>query len=163
VRLAAVILATLALAATPALADTSSSAGIAGSAPGTAARASLPDLEDEVMCPICGTTLQLSNSPQAERERALIRSLIAQGKTKQQIKDDLVAEYGRDVLAVPDDKGFDLTAWLVPLVAFAIALVGIGLALRRWRRSARREPAAGEPPSGEQAERLDADLAEYDL
>ena len=34
-------------------------------------QASLPDIEDEVMCPICGTLLQLSDAPQAERERSL--------------------------------------------------------------------------------------------
>jgi cytochrome c-type biogenesis protein CcmH len=164
VRLATVAVVALALAApAAATADTSSSAGIAGSAPGTPARASLPDLEDEVMCPICGTTLQLSNSPQAERERALIRTLIAKGRTKQQIKDDLVAEYGDDVLAVPDKSGFDLTAWVLPIVVLLVALVGIAFALRRWRRAARRSPPTAEPPRGKEAERLDADLARYDL
>jgi cytochrome c-type biogenesis protein CcmH/NrfF len=151
------------LAPAPALADTSSSAGIAGSAPGTPARASLPDIEDEVMCPICGTLLQLSNSPQADRERALIRNLIAEGKTKQQIKDDLVAEYGDDVLATPDDKGFDLTAWVLPIAALLVAAIGIGLALWRWRRTAKHDPAPAESVEGEEAERLDADLARYDL
>jgi cytochrome c-type biogenesis protein CcmH/NrfF len=159
--LPALVLALLAPAA--AIGDTSSSAGLAGSAPGAQANASLPDLEDEVMCPICGTTLQLSNSPQADRERALIRNLIAQGKTKQQIKDDLVAEYGRDVLAVPDDSGFDLTAWVLPLIGLLAAVVGIAIALRRWRRSARRDTVEATPPEGEEAERLDADLARYDL
>jgi len=51
-----------------------------------AANASLPDIEDEVMCTICGTTLQLSDSPQAERERVFINELIAKGKTKDEIK-----------------------------------------------------------------------------
>ena len=32
------------------------------------------------MCTICGTTLQLSNSPQAERERVFINELIAAGQ-----------------------------------------------------------------------------------
>ncbi|MFM9043819.1 MAG: hypothetical protein ACKOPI_06765, partial [bacterium] len=52
-----------------------------GSAPVAGAeQASLPDIEDEVMCPICGTILEASNSPQAEREREFIRAQIAQGK-----------------------------------------------------------------------------------
>ena len=70
------------------------------------------------MCPTCGTPLGLAFSPQAERERQFIRDQIEQGKTKDEIKDALVAEYGSNVLALPDDKGFDLTAYLVPAAAF---------------------------------------------
>ncbi|MGZ5340895.1 MAG: cytochrome c-type biogenesis protein [Solirubrobacterales bacterium] len=162
--LAAIPAALALLAAPAALAETNSSASLAGaSTTPVEQRASLPDLEDEVMCPICGTTLELSNSPQADRERALIRELIAAGQSKQQIKDELVAEYGEDVLAEPGDTGFDLTAWVLPVVALLVAVVGIAVALRRWRRSARREPAAEAPPDGDQAERLDSDLARYDL
>ena len=61
----------------------------------------LPDIEDEVMCPICGTLLELAESPQAERERVYISRLIAEGKTKAEIKDALVAQYGDRVLALP--------------------------------------------------------------
>ena len=122
--------------------------------------ASLPDIEDEVMCPICGTSLEQSQSPQAERERELIRRLIAQGRDKEEIKDALVAEYGPDVLAVPDDEGFDLTAWLVPIGGFAVALGAVALALRRARRS----PSRQAPPlSDEDSSRLDRDMSSYDL
>jgi cytochrome c-type biogenesis protein CcmH len=130
-----------------------------------AASASLPDIEDEVMCTICGTTLQLANSPQAERERALINSLIAEGKDKDQIKDALVAEYGPTVLAVPNASGFGLTAFIVPILGIAIALIAIALAARRWRR-ARRETEAAEPPpatlSPADEERLRVDLGRYE-
>jgi cytochrome c-type biogenesis protein CcmH len=131
-------------------------------------KASLPDVEDEVMCPICGTALNLSASPQADRERAFIRREIAAGKTKDQIKDELVAQYGTEVLAEPPKSGFDLTAWLVPGAAILLAAIGIGFGLWRWRRAGRAEPAP-HPPEGvrpldaSEAERLDADLARYDL
>ena len=85
---------------------------------GATSRASLPDIEDEVMCPICGTLLELSTSPQAERERVFIRRQIADGRSKEQIKDALVAQYGGEVLALPGDSGFDLSAYLVPVIAF---------------------------------------------
>ena len=108
--------------------------------PGTPpqAQANLPDVEDEVMCPVCGTALNLSVSPQADRERAFIRHEIAQGKTKDEIKDDLVAQYGTAVLAEPPKSGFDLTAWLVPGVAILIAAIAIAFGLRRWRRAGRK-------------------------
>ena len=131
-------------------------------------KTTLPDVEDEVMCPICGTALNLSGAPQADRERAFIRRQIAAGKTKDEIKDELVAQYGTQVLAEPPKSGFDLTAWLVPGAAILLAAVAIAIGLRRWRRAARDgggpPPAGGGPPlEPAEAERLDADLARYDL
>ena len=124
-----------------------------------AARASLPDIEDEVMCTICGTLLAESDSPQADRERALIRGLIAEGQTKGQIKDALVAQYGSQVLATPSGHGFDLLAWLVPGIAIAAALGGIGwFALRR-----RPERPSAKPIEASDAARLDEDMSRYDL
>lgn len=137
--------------------------------PGTPpqAQANLPDIEDQVMCPVCGTALNLSFSPRADRERAFIRHEIAQGKTEDEIIDDLVAQYGTSVLAEPPKSGFDLTAWLVPGIAIIIAAIAIGFGLRRWRRAGRKleEKAAtnGKPLDDADRERLDSDLARYDL
>jgi cytochrome c-type biogenesis protein CcmH len=137
---------------------------LAAAAPAAGPRASLPDIEDEVMCPICGTLLELSEAPQAERQRAFIRERIARGQSKERIKDALVAEYGQEVLALPDDSGFDLSAYLVPVLALLVAIAALVVAVVRWRRSGRTPPgAARRPPAGEDAERLDADLARYDL
>ena len=131
-------------------------------------KTTLPDVEDEVMCPICGTALNLSFSPQADRERAFIRREIAAGKTKEEIKDDLVAQYGTEVLAEPRKSGFDLTAWLVPGLAILIVAVAIAIGLRRWRRAGRShdreaDAAPDEALDPAERERLDSDLARYDL
>jgi cytochrome c-type biogenesis protein CcmH/NrfF len=129
-----------------------------------AERASLTEIEKQVMCPVCGTLLQLAESPQAQREKVFIRRLIAEGKTEAQIKDALVAEYGDEVLALPKGSGFSLSAYLVPIIAFVVAAVALAIGVLRWRRSggggATAPPHA---PEGEDAERLDADLARYDL
>ena len=130
-------------------------------------QASLPDIEDEVMCPVCGTLLELaSEAPQAQRERAFIRDLIVQGYTKDEIKDALVAEYGEEVLATPDNEGFDLAAWIVPALALLGGGVAIAVGLRRWRRDGGDGPdgrAEVSAPLGQSdADRLDADLARYD-
>jgi cytochrome c-type biogenesis protein CcmH len=128
-------------------------------------RTDVADVEDEVMCPICGTLLELAESPQAQRERVFVKRLIAAGETKDEIKDALVAQYGRQVLALPGGSGFDLSAYLVPAIAFAIATVALALGVRRWRREGRPPPgsAAATGPADEDAKRLDADLARYDL
>src|SRR3954469_19871669 len=59
-----------------------------------AAATTLPDVEDEVMCVTCGTALNISQAPSADREREFIKRRIAEGLDKKQIKQRLVAEYG---------------------------------------------------------------------
>ncbi len=124
------------------------------------------EIEAEVMCPICGTLLELAESPQALREKAFVRRLIATGRTRSQIKDALVAQYGPAVLAQPEGSGFDLSAYLVPVIAFLLAAAALSAGVWRWRR---RDGGDGQgragpsPPREEDAERLDADIARYDL
>jgi cytochrome c-type biogenesis protein CcmH len=124
------------------------------------------EIEAEVMCPVCGTLLELAESPQAQREKAFIARLIAEGKTKSEVKDALVAQYGNAVLALPQDTGFDLSAYAVPIIAFVLAALALGFGVYRWRRSSGpqddRPPAARGPTEAERR-RLDEDLGRYDL
>jgi cytochrome c-type biogenesis protein CcmH len=125
-----------------------------------APRASLPDIEDEVMCVECGTVLSVSSSPVALQERTFIREQIAAGKDKEQIKAALVEEYGEGVLAEPGRDGFNATLWIVPIVLVLLAALGIAIAIKRWRGNAGEAPPEAEPPplSAEDARRLDAEL-----
>jgi cytochrome c-type biogenesis protein CcmH len=127
-------------------------------------KTSLADIEDEVMCPACGVPLELAtDAPQAKRERELIVRLVGDCKSKEEVKSALKAEFGNSVTAIPDDEGFDLAAYVVPLLALLAGGGAVALAWTRWRR-ARRSPAqAPPPPEGEQAERLEADLKRYEL
>jgi cytochrome c-type biogenesis protein CcmH/NrfF len=129
--------------------------------------ASLTEIEKQVMCPVCGTLLQLAESPQAQRERVFINGLIDEGKTEAEVKDALVAEYGDEVLALPPHSGFSLSAYLVPIIAFLIAIAALAVGVMRWRRAGGDPPdspqAQADAPSGEDSARLDADLARYDL
>jgi cytochrome c-type biogenesis protein CcmH/NrfF len=138
---------------------------------GTAAAAPTPQttvnaVEAEVMCPICGTLLELAESPQAKREKVFVAKLVATGKSKAEIKDALVAQYGPAVLALPKASGFDLSAYLVPVLAILVAVAALGLSVARWRRAGKSSRKNGETPpapSEEDAERLEADLSRYDL
>ena len=127
-------------------------------------KTTLPDVEDEVMCVECGTSLEISQSPVANQERALIRRLIAQGRTKAQIKAALVDSYGPQVLAEPSDSGIGLAAWWIPAVLVPLALLGAILAARRWRRRAVAPAADSSGPEIAEADarRLDAELAAFD-
>lgn len=135
------------------------------SAGAVAPRTTLPVIERQVMCVTCKIPLNVAESPQADRERVLIRRLIAEGMTEAQVKRALVGQYGAAVLGLPASKGFDLAAYLVP-IAVVVALVALlALLLPSWRRHARAR-AASTPSAPElstsDAERLDADLKRFD-
>jgi cytochrome c-type biogenesis protein CcmH len=140
---------------------------LALAAPATAAepKASLPDIEDEVMCVSCNVALNVAESPQAYRQREYIRALVDQGLTKAQIKDKLVEQYGPNVLAMPeDDDGITLAAYLVPIAVVLALIVAAALLLPRWRRRTPAAATAATAPIGTDAElsRLDADLERFD-
>jgi cytochrome c-type biogenesis protein CcmH len=132
-----------------------------------AARASeqhptLTELEGEVMCPVCGTTLDQSNSPAAEQIKRLIKQRIAAGDTRSRIKSRLVAEYGQAILAAPERKGFGLLAWWLPIVGILAAALLVGAGAWRWShaRDGDVPPGARLDPALER--RLDDELRRFE-
>jgi cytochrome c-type biogenesis protein CcmH len=150
--------AALALVLVPALAPVAASA--------VPARASLTDIEGDVMCTSCHEPLSVAQSPQADSERSYIRSLIAQGQTKPQIERALVAQYGPSVLALPPAHGFNLTVYILPPLILAVGIVTLVITLPKWRRRARaaeRAPLPSGPAlDAGDARRLDEDLARHE-
>jgi cytochrome c-type biogenesis protein CcmH len=133
--------------------------------PAATPKASFNDIENEVMCDVCNVPLNLAEAPRADQQRREIRTLIAQGLTKEQIKAELKRRYGPAILAVPEDSGFGLAAWLVPIGVVVALLAGLALLLPRWRRRPPPPaPAAADEEAGlaaADARRLDEDLARY--
>jgi cytochrome c-type biogenesis protein CcmH/NrfF len=117
------------------------------------------------MCPVCGVPLGLATeAPQANRERAFIQREVERCKSKQQIKNELVAQFGDRVLVLPPDKGFNLAAYLVPaLIVLGGAAAVATVAIRRRRRPGDTTPDATPALAGDDAARLEADLERYDL
>jgi len=110
------------------------------------------DLEAEIVCPTCKTTLDQSNAPIAVRMKTYIRARIAAGDSAAEIKSQLVDQFGPGVLAEPPKRGFDLLAWLLPLGAVAVGAVVVGALAVTW--SKRRDTGADGS-----ADDLDPDLA----
>lgn len=125
-------------------------------------RPTLAEIEGEVICPTCETTLDQSNSPIASRMRVFIRERIAAGDSKSEIKAALVDEFGESVLASPPARGFNLLVWVLPFVGLVGGGLLLAFAARRW--SAKREPqAVGEGPLDAALERrVDDELARFD-
>ncbi len=128
-------------------------------------RASLTDIENDVMCVSCREPLAVAQSPQANAERGYIRSLIAQGLTKHQIEQNLVAQYGVAVLGKPPASGLNLSVYILPPAILAAGVAILAIALPRWRRRTRAAPgpaAASAPPlEPAEADRLERELSQF--
>jgi cytochrome c-type biogenesis protein CcmH len=137
----------------------------AASQAATAPRASLTQIENDVMCVACHEPLSVAQSPEAFSERAYIRQLIAQGLTQKQIESQLVSQYGPSVLAKPPAHGFNLLIYVLPPLLLLIGIVMLLVTLPKWRQRSR--AAASTPlPQGpeinpEDARRLEEDLAHH--
>jgi cytochrome c-type biogenesis protein CcmH len=123
-------------------------------------------LEGELICPTCKTTLDQSDAPVARQIKALVRRRVADCASEQQIKDELVAQFGPAVLAAPPREGFHWLAWLLPLAGLLAAAAVISGLVWRWSLSRPAEAVADAngcaPLDPELERRLDQELAHFD-
>lgn len=128
-------------------------------------RASLTDIENDVMCTICHEPLAVAQSLEADQERAYIRGLIAKGLTKPQIERNLVAQYGEAVLGKPPASGISLTVYILPPAILAAGIAILLVTLPRWRRRTRAaasQPVETLPPlDPTESARLEHELSEF--
>ncbi len=129
----------------------------------------LAEMESRVMCPVCKTTLDQSDSAVARRIEAVISQKIAAGETRSRIESDLVAQFGPAILAAPPRRGFDLLAWWLPIAGVLAGGVVLGVAAWHWSRVRDREPvpaAVGATSAGlldpELERRVDEELRRFD-
>jgi cytochrome c-type biogenesis protein CcmF len=124
------------------------------------------EMHDEIIC-MCGTCgrrrIGACDCPLAAKMRKQVSDLIAQGKSREEIYDFFIKEWGsQEPLAAPIDKGFNRLAWLVPYGVGAIGLVVVGMTARRWSRHPKGDPQAEEPKDAAIEERLDDELRNLD-
>jgi len=123
-------------------------------------KVSLAKMEGEVMCPICHTTLDQSDSLAAQQIEQFISARIARCESESQIKTALVANYGTVILAAPPGRGFDLLVWWLPLGGIVLAALLVAFGAWRWRRARVPEPETELDPETER--QLDELLARFD-
>ena len=142
------------------------SAPVASAAQTANARTSYIQVVNDVMCVVCHEPLAVAQSPEAFQERDYIRQLIAQGKTRKEIENDLVTQYGPAVLARPPAHGVNLLVYIVPPLVLIAGLATLAVFIPRWRRRARQSdaersarPASPLDPADDQ--RLNEDLGRF--
>lgn len=133
------------------------------------ARASLTNIENDLMCTVCNESLAVAQSTEADQERSLIQMLINQGDTKAQIERKMVAQYGEAVLARPPAQGFSLSLYVLPPALVALGLAILLFTLPHWRARSRARAAARAAAGADAAlaltpaesERVEEELSHY--
>ena len=126
-------------------------------------------IETMLIAPCCWSQqVSLHQSPAVDEIKANIRRLLAQNKTRQQILDAYVSQYGDRILAEPPARGFSAALYVLPWV-FLAGSIGLAVTVvRRLRAPASRAPApeaaprAALPESEAEADRLDEELRNLD-
>jgi cytochrome c-type biogenesis protein CcmH len=105
------------------------------------------EVAGEYRCPVCASeSAAVSDAAEAVEIRSLIEGWLKQGKSQAQIREYLVSDYGDSILEKPPASGLDTLVWVLPAIAAALGVVGLGFGFARWRRlsaPARARPAAG--------------------
>jgi cytochrome c-type biogenesis protein CcmH/NrfF len=106
------------------------------------------------MCGGCQDSAGLCSHPggtfsgPCETARGMQRDLdarVARNESDEAILQAYVEQYGPTVLVEPPKKGFDLLAWVMPVLLPLIALVLVWQVVRRWKQKAALAPAGGPP------------------
>jgi len=127
----------------------------AGSKPNAA------EVETELVCPVCHETLDQSTAPIAQEMKATIRRRIAQGWTKKQIIDEMVANFGPQVLSTPSTHGFDALAWILPIGGALIGVAALAYGASYWTRTAPVEPEENVALDPDLERRVDEELSRF--
>ena len=91
-------------------------------------------LEKEIMCPVCdGQTLDQSQSLIAEDMKNSIKEKIGEGYNESEIKNYFVERYGENVLAYPSVSGFNLLAYIVPIIGLVFSILIFSFYIRKQK------------------------------
>ena len=112
--------------------------------PGDGLEEEAQNIDRMIMCPVCpAETIDQAQVEISFQMRAVVREMLAEGKTREEILDYFVDRYGPDILAAPPKSGVNLLAWILPIVGVAAGLGGVFLVIRAMTGRGRTIAASG--------------------
>jgi cytochrome c-type biogenesis protein CcmH len=92
-------------------------------------------IDASLKCPSCeAISVRDSSAPTAVAVRQLVLARVRAGQSDQQIDRYLVSRYGPSILLSPPASGLTTVVWVVPLLAAAVGVIGLGVFFWRRRR-----------------------------
>jgi len=117
-----------------------------------------------LICPVCpAETIDQAQVELSKQMRRIVREMLAEGASREEILDFFVDRYGPQVLAAPPKSGANLLAWILPVVGVLAGLVAVPLIIWSMARRGRPMAAGGPPMDGgldPYLEAVDRDLAQ---
>ena len=112
------------------------------------------EVSESLICYACpGEPLNIDRCSGGNQMRDIIKKMLKEGRSKEDILDYFVAQFGDSILTTVPKKGFNLVAYTGPFIAL---LVGVPLAIiliRRWNTAG--EKLASDQATSEQVATLD--------
>ncbi len=97
----------------------------------------MSEVEESLTCYVCvGEPLNIDRCGGGDQMRATIKTMIKEGKTKQEILDFFEKKYGEGILTIPPKRGFNLVAYAAPFVGLIIGVIIAFLLVKKWGISA---------------------------
>jgi cytochrome c-type biogenesis protein CcmH len=98
----------------------------------------------ELWCPLCnGVRLDNCDLQACVQMREVISEKLQAGESTDNIKTYFVQQYGDVVLGQPSTEGFNLIAWIFPILAAVVGLGWVAYLVVTWRKKQVATLAAG--------------------
>jgi cytochrome c-type biogenesis protein CcmH len=119
------------------------------------------EIESMLKCPVCRSqSVRTSRSFMAEDMSRRVRQMVAEGKSKEEIREYFVARYGDYIVLAPRKEGFTWTVWLLPFAVVLGGAVTIVAVARRWRGTPPTPPPPARSSADTYMQRLEQELEE---
>lgn len=110
------------------------------------------EIETELIAPCCWTQpISEHDSGVSDEMKTNVRQMLRDGKSRQEILDFYVAEYGLRILSVPPQEGFNRLSYLMPILFVLTGVIVIGVVLYRWQHNQTPVPVAAGPAVRDEA------------
>jgi cytochrome c-type biogenesis protein CcmH len=102
------------------------------------------EIEDNLIAPCCWSQpVSQHHSEAAEKVRNEVSAMVAAGKSREEILDHFVSQYGERILATPRPKGFNILVYVLPAAALIFGTCLLFFLLKKLRSPL---PASGPAP-----------------
>lgn len=122
-------------------------------------------IAEQLYCPVCeNIPLDVCGTQACADWRDEIRTMLAEGRSEDEIKTYFVDRYGQRVLATPEREGLDLLIWFLPPLVVIIGAVVLVRAIRQMAPTKQAEPEVDVDYEGldpEYVARLERELKEF--
>lgn len=135
---------------------------------GSTSRGLMIEIEESLVCQCgCGLTVHACNHlncPSGIPIKEEIAARLERGESKEQILAYFKGKYGEKVLSAPTFRGFNLAAWIMPVVVVFVGIGVVSRVARRWAHQTveQEAPLPSSPVGDAYRERLAREIEEFD-